>query len=136
MGLDTSVLDAGRIVIAKQKGVVCCELFAGIMSGTEALLKDGFRIERLICIENDPAVQTAMNIRVKWLRAEYPQLLSFEAVMEMKTYGEDIRSINMEAIRKAVEEDDRLWVVVAGAPTSMTSLMRKAPTTISTRIRF
>ena len=54
VGLDTSVLDAGRIVIAKQKGVVCCELFAGIMSGTEALLKDGFRIERLICIKKLP----------------------------------------------------------------------------------
>jgi hypothetical protein len=101
---DRCVLSRAKGLYAElEQGVVLVELFGGLCAGSEACLRNGWKVARYVYSDRDPAVRRVAWHRVAALAAEYPEQLSLEACegafsLWPQDVG-DIRSHHVEQLR-------------------------------------
>jgi site-specific DNA-cytosine methylase len=94
-------------------GLVVVELFFGIMAATEALVRDGIKIQHVYACENEAKSRAVAEERLKVLSAIRPEQLSDEAFAECHAFlPQDIKKIT----RQHIEDMPKPDLVVVGFP--------------------
>ena len=111
--LDTSMIDLRGPLAKNGPGLVVLELFSGIMAATEALVRNGIKIQQVYACENDHKARVVAEKRLQTLSAIRPELLPTEAFAECHTHlPQDIRKI----LRAQIEGMPKPDLVIVGFP--------------------
>lgn len=111
----TQVIGPSFFVNTCTDGVVLLELFGGICTGLEMVLRSGVCVLQYIYCDIDPVAQRVAAHRMHHLSAQYPALFPIEAFVSAFTaVPQDVWQINTAALLHAGVQDGRQWLVVAG----------------------
>ena len=124
-GIDTTVL--GHEAMADlQAGVCVLELFGGIATVLEGLLRSGVRVVRYLYVDLDAEARHVMHRRLKELHELYPQLLPASALAHVCVLPQDITHITTQHLMEAgADKSSVRWFVAAGWPCQDFSLAGK-----------
>jgi site-specific DNA-cytosine methylase len=111
--LDVRLVNIFSMPATQEEGLVVVELFLGISTTTEALLRARVKIKKLYCCEFDPKAQAVTKARAtNWLQV-FPELLNPSALKGFQSFfSQNVELIgNSHAL--AMEKPD---LIVAGFP--------------------
>lgn len=111
----TEVIGSSFFKHACSDGVVVVELFGGICTGLESVLRSGLRVLNYMYSDKDPVSQRVAAHRLHQLSAQYPALLPLESFRHAFTaLPQDVWRIDTAALLKAGVQDGNQWLVIAG----------------------
>jgi hypothetical protein len=111
----TQVIGPSFIANACADGVVVLELFGGMATGLEMVLRNGIRVIRYLYCDDDCVAQHVAAHRMHHLSSQYPALFLLESFRDAFTaVPQDVWRIDTEALLNAGVRDGRQWFVVAG----------------------
>jgi hypothetical protein len=114
-GVCTHVIGPSFSGHACAEGVVLLELFGGIATGLECVLRNGIRVRKYVYCDTDPVAQRVAAHRMHQLSAQYPALLPHESFAEAFTaLPQDVWRIDTAALVAAGALDGSQWLVIAG----------------------
>jgi hypothetical protein len=111
----THVIGPSFFQNACSEGVVVLELFGGICTGLESVLRNGVRVLRYIYCDTDPIARRVAAHRLHQLSAQYPALFPLECFADaFIALPQDVWFIDTAALLRTGIQDGRQWLVVAG----------------------
>jgi len=112
--VNTTVLGS-RFTEAAAKGVVVIELFGGLLSGVEMLLRNDVPVTAIRYSDINASAQTCAQFRATSLATQYPHLLDMSAVQDMFSLPQDVRDIQPSQVQSMVQQfPDHQFIVVGG----------------------
>jgi hypothetical protein len=111
--LDVGMVDKRTLMSDTSTGMVVVELFPGLMATTEALLRQGVRIQKVYACKGDASSRLIDAQRLALLHTTYPEHLSEDAIRDCHSH------LPAHAIRRTwghVATMDRPDLVVASLP--------------------
>jgi hypothetical protein len=113
--INTHVIGEQFFSSASSHGIVVCELFGGICSGLEMVLRSGVAVQKYFYCDKDHVARRIAAHRLDQLSNQYPALLSRESYRYAFTaLPQDVAAITSDYLVRAGAQNGDQWLVVAG----------------------
>jgi hypothetical protein len=113
--ISTQTLGQQFFTNAAAHGLVVCELFGGICSGLEMVLRNGIRVQHYFYVDKDPVVRRIAAHRLDHLNSMYTALLPPETyACAFTAFPQDIKHVASEHLLHAGAQKGDQWLLVAG----------------------
>jgi site-specific DNA-cytosine methylase len=114
--LDRGIVANSFFRTAQENGITLVELCAGMASGLEAILLQGWKVNRYFYVDIDPVVRDIARFRVANLSARFPRLFPPSAWMEAFNLPQDINAVRDFHIDHHLARKQEQILVMAGWP--------------------
>ena len=114
--LDRRVAASTFFPWVQDNGLTLIELCGGMCTGLEAVLLAGFRVNTYLYSDIDPLARRVAQFRVNNLVAQYPNLITPDAVAHMFALPQDVQQVQLHDIVSVIGHEQQQVLVMAGWP--------------------